>query len=305
MGHYPIELWLCARCFKTVSASRHAILNLDNCCCTDAGSPDPAVEASQLDCPAYDRQLDKSGQAISPTTQAPTVSASNYRPSNHWKYVPLSPKQEIHVLDIDKGEAALLGSRKEADPIRGKLVPRDLPLTQGGLQPTDWVGYGALSYLWDGVESGPPIKIMKHTSSVLLHEEDNKLWARPVFHMAVWIDNLCFSQEDKDEKPAQISKIHEVYGEAKGAYTSLGGGNLLKIGERPVCQPLSIRTAVQPAQAMEDQESGAIQGLPSSTSCPAREGKINSEQDPLGIELETQKPGIQNNHQFNERPIRK
>lgn len=154
-------------------------------------------------------------------------------PKNTYEYSPLSPEEDFRVLILDHG--------KGDEPIRCDLVPCALSATKGGPQSLRTYEYEALSYYWGQDEARTPITIQSATSKQFRDERlgwENyslgKYHIRPNLHAALlhlrlpdrktvlWVDALCIDQENADEKTKQVSRMHEIYSEARNVCVWLG-----------------------------------------------------------------------------------
>jgi hypothetical protein len=159
-------------------------------------------------------------------------------------YAPLAPDEDIRVLILEPGRPADPKTGRNADPIRCRLVPSALPSTQGGAHSRQVIPYEALSYYWGLEEPTVPITIVTYNSSAprmsMANIVQKKFWIRPNLHaaliqlrssdpaneVALWVDAICINQQDKVEKTAQVSRMHEIYSAASNVCIWLGVGEI-------------------------------------------------------------------------------
>ena len=159
-------------------------------------------------------------------------------------YTPLTPGEDIRVLIVEPGRGSDPTTGKEADPVRCKLVPSALPSSRGiQHNPTQIIPYEALSYYWGMEPASIPITIASYNTTSnprlsMANIVQKKYWIRPNLHAALvqlrspdhevrlWVDALCIDQENKLEKTAQVSRMHEIYSEAASICIWLGVGEV-------------------------------------------------------------------------------
>jgi hypothetical protein len=106
------------------------------------------------------------------------------------------------------------------------------------------IPYEALSYYWGLEEPTVPITIVTYNSSAprmsMANIVQKKFWIRPNLHaaliqlrssdpaneVALWVDAICINQQDKVEKTAQVSRMHEIYSAASNVCIWLGLGEI-------------------------------------------------------------------------------
>lgn len=120
----------------------------------------------------------------------------------------LGQADSIRIFILDPG--------KTTDPIRGKLVVRNLSEVE--------CTYEALSYTW-----GDPNSL---TSSIEFTEESLPITTNLDVALrqlrsetdtrTLWIDAVCINQQDNNEKGHQIALMHEIYRKAKSVIMWLG-----------------------------------------------------------------------------------
>jgi hypothetical protein len=144
------------------------------------------------------------------------------------EYQPLLPDEDIRVLILKKG--------KRTEPMRCMLRPTPLPSAQGGTTSIKTIKYEALSYYWGEDKPNIEITISTYNPKAPLRVDQKQFWIRPNLYAALvqlrhedydvplWVDAICIHQEDKIEKTAQVSRMHEIYSESENVCIWLGEG---------------------------------------------------------------------------------
>lgn len=158
-------------------------------------------------------------------------------PKGTYVFKSLASADEIRILRILKGS--------RGQKIECALLPNALP-TSHNVHPNTTVAtpkYDALSYWWGDDEARNEITINSyepHRTASNRHSlydfERHSFFIRPNLEAAlrqiqseerdvdIWVDAICINQEDKKEKTAQVSRMHEIYSRAEKVCIWLGAG---------------------------------------------------------------------------------
>jgi len=152
---------------------------------------------------------------------------------NKYTYTDIDYHNDIRILKILKGG--------RDDPLMCMLFPSALPSSSQHSK-LESFQYTALSYFWGfddpiygvemfhdtGVRQG--VAIVQLATGRKFHIRENldaalRQFRDPYRDVDIWVDALCINQSDVIEKKAQVSRMHEIYSEAKEVFVWLGEGN--------------------------------------------------------------------------------
>jgi Heterokaryon incompatibility protein (HET) len=154
-----------------------------------------------------------------------------------YKYQELASSDEIRVLRILKG--------KPGDKIECSLIPSALASSKKtpSTSTAATLKYQALSYWWGNGQPNKEIIIHSYGRHKTGSDKAKGMFERDTFYIRpnleaalqqirsqendvdIWVDAICINQEDKKEKTAQVSMMHEIYAEAEKVCIWLGAGN--------------------------------------------------------------------------------
>jgi Heterokaryon incompatibility protein (HET) len=148
-------------------------------------------------------------------------------------YKPINPLHEIRILRILHGTGD--------DPLNCKLYKSALTPTRDGPTSSERRPYIALSYWW-GLENENANNVISIHSDTGGRDAIQQSHRRGTFYIRrnlkaalqrlrdssedvdIWVDAICINQEDKAEKNAQVSRMHEIYTQAESVSIWLGQG---------------------------------------------------------------------------------
>lgn len=150
-------------------------------------------------------------------------------------YRKLESDYEIRVLKILPGN--------HPDKIECYLIPSALPPSDNAPSKSqskakaETLKYDALSYWWGEPDEVARQQIMIYSAGGhMLGVQRGTFYIRKNLEAAlrqlrsntedvyIWVDAICINQEDKKEKMAQVSRMHEIYTEATKVCVWLGAG---------------------------------------------------------------------------------
>jgi hypothetical protein len=161
-------------------------------------------------------------------------------PKGTYDYKKLESVDEIRVLRILKG--------RRDDKIECNLLRSALASSGNGPSSStaETLEYDALSYWWGPPNEEARKEIMitsydgqardRNSSPSLFKLQRGSFYIRPNLEAAlrqirskkrdvdIWVDAICINQDNKKEKMAQVSRMHEIYSEAKNVCVWLGAG---------------------------------------------------------------------------------
>jgi hypothetical protein len=152
---------------------------------------------------------------------------------NKYNYTQIKYDNDIRILKILKGP--------RDGPLMCMLFPSALPSSKQRSE-YDSYPYTALSYFWGFDDPIHPVEMFHDTGvrkgvAVVQLATGRKFYIRenldaalrqfrdPHRDVDIWVDALCINQADVIEKKAQVSRMHEIYSEAKEVIVWLGKGN--------------------------------------------------------------------------------
>ena len=152
-------------------------------------------------------------------------------PKGKYVYEKLESADEIRVLRILKGDR---DDKIECLLFPSALASADNTSSKSKAQRFEYI---ALSYWW-----GPPDEVARQEINITGPGGDMLGLRRGTFYVrdnlgaalrqlrsrrgdvVIWVDAICINQDDKKEKMAQVSRMHEIYTEAKSVCVWLGAG---------------------------------------------------------------------------------
>lgn len=84
--------------------------------------------------------------------------------------------------------------------------------------------FNALSYVWGDPKKTKPILVNNRKFEVTenLHDALNALWMLTSTDNRWWIDSICINQQNVAKKPAQISRMAQIYSTVRSVASWLG-----------------------------------------------------------------------------------
>lgn len=154
-----------------------------------------------------------------------------------YKYQELASSDEIRILKIWKGKP---GDKIECSLITGALASSKTKPSTSTAEP---LKYQALSYWWGNGQPNKEIIINSYGGHGTGSDKAKGMFKRDTFYVRpnleaalrqirsqkeevnIWVDAICINQNDRKEKTAQVSRMHEIYSEAEKVCIWLGAGN--------------------------------------------------------------------------------
>lgn len=136
----------------------------------------------------------------------PDTPAELWNPHFHYGRI---MENEIRLVTLKQG---VVGSQIECS-LSSTTLPPPYP-------------YHALSYCWG--EQRQQKRVLFNSQPFMISEELHAALSclrRPSMDLTIWVDYLCISQSNPEEKQHQVDLMHEIYGQAEKVISWLGEGS--------------------------------------------------------------------------------